>query len=62
MQTSDRGQQIVAHLATLASIQLIAERPGDPAEQLEQFRRVLETDALMSKEEDDAEHVEAANA
>ena len=57
---TDKGRQIVAHLATLASVKLIAEREGDPAEQLEQIRRVLEIDALTEKEvEEDGEHVEA---
>ena len=61
---TDKGRQIVAHLATLASVKLIAGREGDPAEQLEQIRRVLEIDALMDREEEqeDVEHVNAAGA
>lgn len=59
---SDKGQRIVAHLASLASIHLIAGREGDPEEQLEQIRRVLEIDALVDREVEDGEHVETATA
>jgi hypothetical protein len=52
---TDRGQEIIARMATLESVEMIAARDGDPAELLEQIRRVLALDARSFEEVEDAE-------